>query len=104
MGLERNRHDWVIARVESTIGFAGTSPRLRESIHSTRLEDGLPVFVSSRPGFLKGFAIVATNYGSLDNEFVPIGEKAVKRFPEGIAHFHAPHRFQTDCPTERARL
>ncbi len=63
------------------------SPRLRESIWSTRLEDGLPVFVSSRPGFLKGFAIIATGYGSLDNEFVPIGETAPKRFPEGIAHF-----------------
>jgi predicted Zn-dependent peptidase len=64
-----------------------TSPRLRESIHAARLEDGLPVFVASRPGFLKGFAIVATGYGSLDNEFVPTGESKMKRFPEGIAHF-----------------
>jgi predicted Zn-dependent peptidase len=64
-----------------------TNTRMRESIHAARLEDGLPVFISSRPGFLKGFAIVATNYGSLDNEFVPVGKASMTRFPEGIAHF-----------------
>jgi predicted Zn-dependent peptidase len=63
------------------------SSRLRESIHAARLEDGLRVFISPRPGFLKGFAIIATGYGSLDNEFVPAGEPKMKRFPEGIAHF-----------------
>ncbi|MEZ0227284.1 MAG: M16 family metallopeptidase [Planctomycetota bacterium] len=61
--------------------------RMGESIHSARLEDGLPVFISSRPGFLKGFAIIATNYGSLDNEFVPVGSEKMTRYPEGIAHF-----------------
>jgi predicted Zn-dependent peptidase len=61
--------------------------RMRESIHAARLPDGLPVFISSRPGFLKGFAIVATSYGSLDNEFVPVGAGKMTRFPEGIAHF-----------------
>src|SRR5256885_4327834 len=64
-----------------------TSPRLRENIHAARLEDGLPVFISSRPGFLKGFAIMATSYGSLDNEFVPVDTPKMTRFPEGIAHF-----------------
>lgn len=61
--------------------------RMRESIFSARLDDGLPVFISSRPGFLKGFAIMATSYGSLDNEFVPVGSDKMTRFPEGIAHF-----------------
>ncbi len=61
--------------------------RMGESIHSAKLEDGLPVFISSRPGFLKGFAIIATNYGSLDNEFVPVGSDKMTRYPEGIAHF-----------------
>lgn len=64
-----------------------TNARMRESIFAARLEDGLPVFIASRPGFLKGFAIVATSYGSLDNEFVPVGAQKMTRFPEGIAHF-----------------
>jgi predicted Zn-dependent peptidase len=74
-----------------------SNPRLRESVHVARLDDGLPVFVSSRPGFLKGFAIVATNYGSLDNEFVPLGGSGLKRFPEGIAHFLEHKLFEDEA-------
>lgn len=74
-----------------------TSPTLRESIHAARLEDGLPVFVSARPGFLKGFAILATGYGSLDNEFVPVGAEKLKRFPEGIAHFLEHKLFEDEA-------
>jgi predicted Zn-dependent peptidase len=74
-----------------------SSPRLRESVHATRLEDGLPVFVSARPGFLKGFAIVAVGYGSLDNEFVPLGQEKLKRFPEGIAHFLEHKLFEDEA-------
>ncbi|MBI3725955.1 insulinase family protein [bacterium] len=74
-----------------------TSPRLKETVVSARLEDGLPVFVSPRPGFLKGFAIVATGYGSLDNEFVPLGEQKMTRFPEGIAHFLEHKLFEDEA-------
>ncbi|EUJ24936.1 zinc protease, insulinase family protein [Listeria grandensis FSL F6-0971] len=38
-------------------------------------------------GFSKTFAIFTTNYGSIDNEFVPIGQEDFTRVPDGIAHF-----------------
>ncbi len=36
---------------------------------------------------MKKYAILATNYGSNDLEFVPIGEDKKIRVNEGIAHF-----------------
>ncbi|MTI49054.1 MAG: insulinase family protein [Firmicutes bacterium] len=37
--------------------------------------------------YLKKYAIFATNYGSNDNRFIPIGESEIAEFPAGIAHF-----------------
>lgn len=37
--------------------------------------------------YVKKYAIYSTNYGSIDNTFVPIGEEKGLTVPEGIAHF-----------------
>ena len=40
------------------------------------MESGLKVFFIPKEGYTKQYAIFATDYGSIDNVFVPIGEKA----------------------------
>ncbi len=40
-----------------------------------------------RTDFHKTYGILTTDYGSVDNEFVPLGETEIRRFPDGIAHF-----------------
>lgn len=61
--------------------------RLNEEIYFTELDNGLKVFCMPKKNYLKKYAIFATNYGSNDNRFVPIGEEDSIEFPEGIAHF-----------------
>lgn len=52
-------------------------------VHST----GLGVFVIPKPGFYKKYAIIGTKYGSVNNRFIPLGEKDPISVPDGVAHF-----------------
>ncbi|MFC6260439.1 EF-P 5-aminopentanol modification-associated protein YfmH [Levilactobacillus fujinensis] len=61
--------------------------RLGETIYQTTLANGLKVILMPKAGFHKTFAIMTTDYGSIDNEFVPRGQTEPVRFPDGIAHF-----------------
>ncbi|WP_202709130.1 EF-P 5-aminopentanol modification-associated protein YfmH [Sporosalibacterium faouarense] len=61
--------------------------RLNEEIHFAELENGLKIFFMPKNDYLKKYAIFATNYGSNDNRFIPIGESEIAEFPAGIAHF-----------------
>lgn len=63
------------------------SKRLSEEIHSVELSNGLKVFYMPKKNYIKKYAIYSTNYGSIDNKFVPIGESKETTVPEGIAHF-----------------
>nr|WP_243414690.1 pitrilysin family protein [Sporosalibacterium faouarense] len=51
------------------------------------MENGLKIFFMPKNDYLKKYAIFATNYGSNDNRFIPIGESEIAEFPAGIAHF-----------------
>ena len=51
------------------------------------MDNGLKVNFLPRADFHKTYGILTTDYGSVDNEFVPLGETEVRRFPDGIAHF-----------------
>lgn len=61
--------------------------RLNEKLCYKQLESGLKVYFFPKPGYTKKYAIFATNYGSVDNVFIPIGEREPIEVPEGIAHF-----------------
>ncbi|MBC2078494.1 insulinase family protein [Listeria booriae] len=61
--------------------------QLKEAVYHETLDNGLQVYVLPKHGFSKTFAIFTTNYGSIDNEFVPLGQEAFTRVPDGIAHF-----------------
>lgn len=61
--------------------------KIKEKIYYEELESGLKVYFMPKPGFTKKYSIFTTNYGSIDNSFVPIGETEPIVVPEGIAHF-----------------
>ena len=53
------------------------SEALRQRMLTQTLDNGLQVFVFPKPGFSKSFAMLATNYGSVDSAF----ETARRRGP-----------------------
>lgn len=63
------------------------SKRLSEEIYNVELNNGLKIFYMPKKNYVKKYAIYSTNYGSIDNNFVPIGESKETIVPEGIAHF-----------------
>ena len=60
---------------------------LKEELYYEKLENGLDVYFMPKKGFTKKYAVLATNYGSNELEFIPIGENNKIRVNEGIAHF-----------------
>ncbi|PWF99570.1 EF-P 5-aminopentanol modification-associated protein YfmH [Levilactobacillus bambusae] len=61
--------------------------RFGESMISAQLDNGLDVHILPKAGFHKTYAIMTTNYGAIDNTFVPRGERETVHMPDGIAHF-----------------
>lgn len=64
-----------------------TYNQLQETIYSETMDNGLKVFLLPKPEMSKTFGIFSTDYGSIDNTFVPIGENDPIKVPDGIAHF-----------------
>ncbi|MCQ4923840.1 insulinase family protein [Tissierella carlieri] len=61
--------------------------KIREKLYYKKMKSGLKVYFMPKEGYTKQYAIFATDYGSIDNVFTPIGEKETVEVPEGIAHF-----------------
>ncbi|VDG25641.1 EF-P 5-aminopentanol modification-associated protein YfmH [Lactiplantibacillus mudanjiangensis] len=61
--------------------------QFNETSYQTKLTNGLTVTMLPKAGYHKTYAVLTTNYGSIDNTFVPAGETELRRFPDGIAHF-----------------
>lgn len=61
--------------------------KINEEVISCELDSGLKIYFIPKKGYSKKYAIFATNYGSNDNRFIPIGEKNVLEVPQGVAHF-----------------
>lgn len=61
--------------------------QLNESVFQETMENGLKVFLLSKPEMAKTFGIFTTNYGSIDQTFTPLGKDKEVTVPEGIAHF-----------------
>ncbi|MEG2708236.1 MAG: pitrilysin family protein [Vagococcus sp.] len=62
-------------------------PSINETIYTGVLDNGLEVTLLPKPDFHKTYGLFTTNYGSIDNEFVPLGQEAFTKVPDGIAHF-----------------
>lgn len=61
--------------------------KYNEIMYKYRHESGLHCIVIPKRGYYKKHATFATEYGSVDNEFVIPGESEPKKVPDGIAHF-----------------
>lgn len=57
-----------------------------ERLFSCKLANGLSVFVFPKPGFLRTYAVLSANYGSIDSRFRR-GNGTIIEAPPGIAHF-----------------
>ncbi|UOQ93279.1 insulinase family protein [Halobacillus shinanisalinarum] len=64
-----------------------TYKQLNETVYQETMDNGLKVFLLSKPEMAKTFGIFTTNYGSIDQTFTPIGKDEKVTVPEGIAHF-----------------
>lgn len=60
---------------------------IEETIHSKKLDNGLTVMLLRKPEMSKTYSLFSTKYGSIDQTFIPIGEKEMVTVPDGVAHF-----------------
>ncbi|QOY34536.1 EF-P 5-aminopentanol modification-associated protein YfmH [Anaerobacillus isosaccharinicus] len=70
--------------------------QLNETLYHETLENGLEVYILPKQGFNKTYATFTTKYGSVDNHFIPIGEKELLKVPDGIAHFLEHKMFEDE--------
>ena len=63
------------------------SKELDESTFSTKLSNGLSVYICKKPGFDKKMGLFGTKYGSVINDFVDIETGKRIQVPDGIAHY-----------------
>ncbi|HRM20068.1 MAG TPA: pitrilysin family protein, partial [Trichococcus flocculiformis] len=60
---------------------------LNETVYTEILDNGLQVVLIPKNKYSKTYGIFTTDFGSIDNQFIPInGDKEIK-IPDGIAHF-----------------
>lgn len=60
---------------------------VEEYIYYEKLTNGLEVYLYNKEDFNTNYVTFTTKYGSTYNEFIPIGESKMQKFPKGIAHF-----------------
>ena len=58
-----------------------------EEVFYERLENGLDVYLYNKDGCTNNYVTFTTKFGSIHNEFVPIGENEILKVPNGVAHF-----------------
>lgn len=61
--------------------------QINETLYHEVLPNGLTVYLLPKNDYHKTYGLFSTNYGSIDNEFIPYGEKGKVKVPDGIAHF-----------------
>lgn len=62
-------------------------PKLNETLYTEVLPNGLTVTLLPKKDYHKTYGLFTTNYGSIDNQFIPINQKGFVEVPDGIAHF-----------------
>lgn len=64
-----------------------TYQEFNQPIYRQRLANGLLVQLLPLTGFKKTYATFSTDFGSIDNHFIPYHEEEAVRVPDGVAHF-----------------
>ena len=70
--------------------------QLNETLYTETLENGLSVTLLPKNEFHKTYGLFTTKYGSIDNQFVPLGESEMTKVPDGIAHFLEHKMFEKE--------
>ena len=60
---------------------------IEEYVYYEKLSNGLEVYLYTKDTVHNNYVTFTTKYGSIYNEFVPIGKEEMTSFPRGIAHF-----------------
>ncbi len=66
---------------------------LGETLYTTTLPNGLAIYVITKPGYSKKFAVFATNYGGVNRSFLLDGKRVDT--PAGVAHYLEHKMFDT---------
>ena len=61
--------------------------KLDLDLYEETLDNGLRIYVIPMPNVNNFYVTLSTNYGSIEREFIPRGEKEMICVPDGIAHF-----------------
>lgn len=61
--------------------------QINETLYHEVLPNGLTVYLLPKNDYHKTYGLFSTNYGSIDNEFIPFGSDKKIKVPDGIAHF-----------------
>jgi predicted Zn-dependent peptidase len=70
--------------------------QLNEVIYTETLKNGLQVILHPKPDFHKTYALFSTDFGSIDQEFIPLGKSEAVKMPDGIAHFLEHKMFEKE--------
>ena len=61
--------------------------KLDLEVYSKTLDNGLNVYIVPKENCNNIYVTFTTDYGSVQNEFIPFGEDKMIKVPEGVAHF-----------------
>ncbi|MGM9904144.1 insulinase family protein [Enterococcus hirae] len=61
--------------------------QINETLYHEILPNGLTVYLLPKNDYHKTYGLFSTNYGSIDNEFIPYNGNEKIKVPDGIAHF-----------------
>jgi len=61
--------------------------KINEKLYLATHESGLKVCIMPKRDYVKTYAVIGTDFGSVNNRFIPFGENEEITVPDGIAHF-----------------
>ncbi|MGG5314588.1 EF-P 5-aminopentanol modification-associated protein YfmH [Enterococcus sp. AZ072] len=70
--------------------------KINETLYKEILPNGLTVYLLPKEGYHKTYGLFSTNYGSIDNTFIPRGGEEFVTVPDGIAHFLEHKMFEKE--------
>ncbi|GGK00466.1 peptidase M16 [Lentibacillus kapialis] len=70
--------------------------QIGETVYKEKLENGLTVSLLPKSEMAKTYSIFSTNFGSIDQTFVPINGTKRITVPEGVAHFLEHKMFEKE--------
>lgn len=80
------------------------SELLKEEYYFTTLANGLRVFLMPKTSFYRTYALFGTRFGSIDQEFIPLGQKQYRKVPAGVAHFLEHKTFECEDGSDASDL